>query len=96
MVEFDPGDPQGGKLTSTANNQHDPSKAKGLDGHYGTNLKEIGAKLIKNDKNREIDGVAEDKEEDRKMTKEELEEAKDAAMAISMARAMATETELID
>ena len=96
MVEFDPGDPQGGKLTSTANNQHDPSKAKGLDGHYGTNLKEIGAKLIKNDKNREIDGDAEDKEEDRKMTKEELEEAKDAAMAISMARAMATETELID
>ena len=45
MVEFDPGDPQGGKRTSTAHNQHDPSKAKGLDGHYGTNLKEIGAKV---------------------------------------------------
>ena len=98
MVEFDPGDPQGGKCTSTAHNQHDPSKAKGLDGHYGTNLKEIGAKLIKNDKNREIDGDdAEDKEEDRKMTKEELEQTKaedaDSAMAMAMARAMAIETE---
>ena len=100
MVEFDPGDPQGGKRTSTAHHQHDPSKATGLDGHSGTNLKETGAKLIKNDKNREIDGDAEDKEEDRKMTKEELEQTKaeDAdsamAMAMAMARAMAIETEL--
>ena len=101
MVDFDHGDPQGGKRTSTAHNQHDSSKAKGLDGHYGTNLKKIGAKLIKNDKNREIavditvdgDDDAEDKEEDRKMTKEEMEQAKDAAMAMAMAMAIETAIE---
>ena len=51
---FSPGDPQGGKLTSTTHDQHDPSKEKGLDGQYGTNLKEIGEKMNKYNKNSEI------------------------------------------
>ena len=104
MVDFDPGDPQGGKRTSITHDQHDRGKLRALEGKDGTNLKEIGAKTSKNNKNSQIgligigqdrdDDDAEDKEEDRKMTKAELEEAKDAAMAMSMARAMATETEL--
>ena len=51
MADFDPGDPQGGKRTSTAYDEHDPSKEKGLDGQYGTKLKEIGEKMNKTDKN---------------------------------------------
>ena len=49
MVVFEPGDPQGGKHTSTAHDQHDPSNITGLDGQDGTNLSKIKAKLIKKD-----------------------------------------------
>ena len=50
MLIFDE-ETQGGKRTYTAHNQHDPSKAKGIDGQDGTNLTEIGAKMNKNNKN---------------------------------------------
>ena len=49
---FDPGDPQGGKRTSTTtHDQHDQDKVKALEGKDGTNLKEIGAKTDKNNEN---------------------------------------------
>ena len=51
MEEFDPGDPQGGKRTSTTRDQHDPGKVQALEGNDGPNLKEIGAKTNKNNKN---------------------------------------------
>ena len=68
-------------------NQHDPGKVRALEGKDGTNLKEIGAKTNKNNKNGQIDtgdlviddDEAEDKneDEDQKTTKEEMEQAND-------------------
>jgi len=51
---FSPGDPQGGKLTSTTHDQHDPGKLRALEGKDGTNLKEIGAKMSKSNKKSQI------------------------------------------
>ena len=82
IIDFDPGDPQGDKHTSTAHDHHDAGKVRALEGKDGTNLKKIGAKTNKNNENGQIntgdlviDKETEDKEdaEEKKITKEELE-----------------------
>ena len=85
MEDFDPGDPQGSQRTSTTHDQHDPGKAKAFEGKDGPNRKEIGAKLIKNNKNGQIDtcdiASGGNNEDDQKMTRAEIEQAKDVMKA---------------
>ena len=53
MVVRDPGDAYGGsgKRTSTTQDQYDPGKVKALEEKDGPTMKEIGAKMNKNNKN---------------------------------------------
>ena len=92
MVVRNPGDAQGGKRTSSTHDQHDPGKVKAFEGKDGPNRKEIGAKLIKNDKNGQIAGnivtstAAAIAADDQKMTREDqkIEQAKDEGADTAM------------